>query len=389
MLFTLLVTGFILIVFWVLYRAFGSNRKNAVGRLIQKHFPASNTKLDAIFRRLRNQSNLLDKVPKVFTQPHLLPDHFSSSSEAPSKVVARDQSGTDGPSSHYKSSAQALRSTQIDSSQIADQPDSDTQPVIAEVNARSNNPEHAKPQMQKKSAYQQPAQKTAHETTTVQSSVDNSATGTASKKLDDTHDQLPASHEGETHQQLNEKAIAAMKQSAEMVRLRTEANKAQKLATQVQDLSLQADRAQALSQENKRLIDAAKNTNTNTNTNTGVRSEDQSEKQGKGQRKDPDNKQQLTAAKVPATANPSEQLFTPPSYRDDLKQIKGIGKVMEKTLNQLGVTTFKQLGNFDANDVQRVSNALSVFPGRIERDEWVKQAQHFHEINYGEETTPP
>ena len=76
-----------------------------------------------------------------------------------------------------------------------------------------------------------------------------------------------------------------------------------------------------------------------------------------------------------------KQMFVRPDEQDDLKLIKGIGKVMEKTLHDLGITTFKQLASFQPSDVQRVSDALTVFPGRIERDNWVGQAKEFYQAS--------
>lgn len=67
-------------------------------------------------------------------------------------------------------------------------------------------------------------------------------------------------------------------------------------------------------------------------------------------------------------------LFVPPGYRDDLKKIKGIGKVMEGKLNALGVTSFAQLAAFRQADIDRVDATLESFKGRIERDRWVEQA---------------
>ena len=52
---------------------------------------------------------------------------------------------------------------------------------------------------------------------------------------------------------------------------------------------------------------------------------------------------------------------------------------MEETLNDLGITTFKQLSEFQDAEVQMVTDALSElnagFGDRITRDEWVKQAK--------------
>ena len=48
---------------------------------------------------------------------------------------------------------------------------------------------------------------------------------------------------------------------------------------------------------------------------------------------------------------------------------------MERTLNELGVSTFKQLADFQQVDIDKVSKAIGSFPGRIERDDWVGKAK--------------
>jgi large subunit ribosomal protein L27 len=60
--------------------------------------------------------------------------------------------------------------------------------------------------------------------------------------------------------------------------------------------------------------------------------------------------------------------------RDDLKKIKGIGKVFEGQLNEMGVYTFKQLAELDDEAIDAIES-LSGFPGRVEREDWVGQAK--------------
>lgn len=84
------------------------------------------------------------------------------------------------------------------------------------------------------------------------------------------------------------------------------------------------------------------------------------------------------AAKGQAGQTPGKvltPLYQAPSEKDNLKQIKGIGPVMERTLNALGVTTFQQLADFTQVDIDKVSEAIGAFPGRIERDDWVGKAR--------------
>jgi predicted flap endonuclease-1-like 5' DNA nuclease len=59
---------------------------------------------------------------------------------------------------------------------------------------------------------------------------------------------------------------------------------------------------------------------------------------------------------------------------DDLKRIRGIGVLIEKRLRALGVTSYEQIANWTARDIDRVSQTLE-FKGRIERENWVEQAR--------------
>ncbi len=59
---------------------------------------------------------------------------------------------------------------------------------------------------------------------------------------------------------------------------------------------------------------------------------------------------------------------------DDLKTIKGIGPKIEKTLNELGVYSFQQIADFTDENKDWVNSYLR-FSGRIEREDWVKQAK--------------
>jgi predicted flap endonuclease-1-like 5' DNA nuclease len=59
---------------------------------------------------------------------------------------------------------------------------------------------------------------------------------------------------------------------------------------------------------------------------------------------------------------------------DDLKRIKGIGVVLEKKLNAIGVIGYEQIAAWTDADVQRVSEQLD-FKGRIERENWIEQAR--------------
>jgi predicted flap endonuclease-1-like 5' DNA nuclease len=73
-----------------------------------------------------------------------------------------------------------------------------------------------------------------------------------------------------------------------------------------------------------------------------------------------------------------------PAVDDDLKKVHGIGPKLEKTLKGLGITSFRQIANFQASDISYVTAALDAFKGRIERDDWMSSAAEEHGKKYDE-----
>ena len=59
---------------------------------------------------------------------------------------------------------------------------------------------------------------------------------------------------------------------------------------------------------------------------------------------------------------------------DDLKRIRGVARVLERTLHRMGVFYFWQIAEWSPEDVRYVDSRLTAFRGRIERDDWVHQA---------------
>jgi len=68
-----------------------------------------------------------------------------------------------------------------------------------------------------------------------------------------------------------------------------------------------------------------------------------------------------------------EALDRPDGNSDDLKRIKGIGPVIQKTLNELGIFHFHQIAAFSDDNIRWVDHHIA-FPGRIRREGWVSQA---------------
>ena len=60
---------------------------------------------------------------------------------------------------------------------------------------------------------------------------------------------------------------------------------------------------------------------------------------------------------------------------DDLTVIKGLGPKIAALLNNLGITTYKQIADWDDAEIDRIDAQLDRFAGRIRRDNWVDQAK--------------
>ncbi len=73
-----------------------------------------------------------------------------------------------------------------------------------------------------------------------------------------------------------------------------------------------------------------------------------------------------------------------PENVDDLKDIKGVGKVLSDKLNSFGVYTYRQIAAWDDAIIAEFSTRLS-FKDRIKRDDWVAQAKALHKAKYDEE----
>jgi predicted flap endonuclease-1-like 5' DNA nuclease len=79
------------------------------------------------------------------------------------------------------------------------------------------------------------------------------------------------------------------------------------------------------------------------------------------------------AASAPVAASPAPA-SAEPGDGEDLKRIRGIGVLIEKRLNALGVNRYSHIANWSNADVDRISQTLD-FKGRIEREGWIQQAR--------------
>ena len=83
---------------------------------------------------------------------------------------------------------------------------------------------------------------------------------------------------------------------------------------------------------------------------------------------------------VTDNTNAVDELWKPQGFAsappkvDDLKRIKGVGSVIEETLNGLGIYQFDQIESWSGDNISWVENFLA-FPGRIAREGWIEQSK--------------
>ena len=72
-----------------------------------------------------------------------------------------------------------------------------------------------------------------------------------------------------------------------------------------------------------------------------------------------------------------------PKEIDDLKEIKGVAKVIEGKLHKSGIYTFRQIVEWDSAAIDAFSDKLA-FKGRVRNEDWQKQCAKLHKSKYDE-----
>jgi predicted flap endonuclease-1-like 5' DNA nuclease len=73
-----------------------------------------------------------------------------------------------------------------------------------------------------------------------------------------------------------------------------------------------------------------------------------------------------------------------PADADNLEDIYGVGPVLAKMLNDMGIYYFRQVGVWTEDDIDYVDSRLESFKGRIRRENWVGSAKEEHFKKYGQ-----
>ncbi len=68
---------------------------------------------------------------------------------------------------------------------------------------------------------------------------------------------------------------------------------------------------------------------------------------------------------------------------DDLTKIYGVGPKFAGLLNDMNITSFRQVASFGADEIDTVASALGAFKDRVTRDNWPKGAKKAYKEVYG------
>ena len=85
----------------------------------------------------------------------------------------------------------------------------------------------------------------------------------------------------------------------------------------------------------------------------------------------------IAGAVDPFSDPPSMVLVAPDGPLDDLRQIKGLGKILEMRLHELGIFHYRQLAGLEGYDFNWLAAKLGFSPARLDEMSWVAQARGF------------
>ncbi len=69
---------------------------------------------------------------------------------------------------------------------------------------------------------------------------------------------------------------------------------------------------------------------------------------------------------------------------DDLQLIDGVSPELESRLHAHGITLFRQIAQWNDEDIDRIATVLDASPGQVRLENWVAHARSLHHQKYGQ-----
>lgn len=95
-------------------------------------------------------------------------------------------------------------------------------------------------------------------------------------------------------------------------------------------------------------------------------------------------RQRPVANPAPSTVALASSTAASAGLPDDLSMIAGVTPAIARTLNELGVTSFRQIAQWTPEDIAHIEDRLGSFGTRIDRDDWIQRAKELHALRHGE-----
>ncbi len=92
--------------------------------------------------------------------------------------------------------------------------------------------------------------------------------------------------------------------------------------------------------------------------------------------------QELRAQLKAATETPPAERRPSQEPIDDLQLICGIGPTLQRKLHEQKIARFQQIAELSESELFQLADAIGVGIGRVQRDEWVRQAQQLQDQKY-------
>lgn len=69
---------------------------------------------------------------------------------------------------------------------------------------------------------------------------------------------------------------------------------------------------------------------------------------------------------------------------DDLTKIRGVGSAFKRKLNEMGITTYRQIATWDETNLAEISTKFTKYKKRNRCQNWIEAAREAHYLKYGE-----
>lgn len=302
--------------------------------------------------------------------------------------VAKEKANEETP----KKAEESAKSSSKNASEVKQSTDDGTTAKHAEKDDHKSSAKHSESSASTESKESSAASKA---TSSSHTTSDASATSASSKDDSKAHDEKQAKTASDASQQSS--STAKPKDTTDHKKdedssASTNASTAAGLAAGATAAGVAATQSKSSSDATRSTADSASDSQAKTSQETTVKAADSKPQEKPKEVSGKSTKKELTDADRERVRQIRESrgvridtvLFdSHPGVEDDLKEIYGIGPVMEGILNDLGIYSYAQLASLDENQLEVLRESIGTFRNRVDRDDWMSGARKCYQEKYG------